>query len=173
MDLGVPPGVTPNDSRFQSKRIPAFENASGLKEGDSVTLEGFLYLVATEANDCEYHIQIADNPRTAANPPLGSDLCVIVEVARPDTFSDPGLRQKAAAARAFVRTRLTQGNEPGAAGNVMSRATFVRVTGQLFFDDAHLKKDGTMDLRGKKGMKSNTLWELHPVFDIQFAIPPA
>jgi hypothetical protein len=169
--LGIPANVTASDSDFQKNRIPGSGGGHGTNEGDIVTIQGFLYLVATEDNDCEYHIQISNKPRTASDKPQADDQCVIVEVARPDAFSDPALRARAEAVREFVRSRLTAGKEPGA-GNVMAHATFVKVTGQLFFDDAHLKSDGTIELRGKKGMKSQTLWELHPVVDLQFAKPP-
>ena len=49
----------------------------------------------------------------------------------------------------------------------MQRPPFVRVAGQLFYDDAHV---GTPP-RGKKGCKAETLWEIHPVTDIGFATP--
>jgi hypothetical protein len=48
----------------------------------------------------------------------------------------------------------------------MENAVCVSVTGQLFYDDAHLQGE----LRGKKGMSSHTLWELHPI--TAFTIAP-
>src|SRR5438067_13692228 len=67
--LGIPANVTPSDSDFQKKRIPASAGNHGMNEGDIVTIQGFLYLVATENNDCEYHIQITNKPRTKSNAP--------------------------------------------------------------------------------------------------------
>jgi hypothetical protein len=167
--LGNPPGAKNNDPKYQSARIPAFQNSVGVKEGDFLTVSGYLYLVATEDNDCEYHIQLTDQPRTTTNKPTASDLCVIVEVARPDSFSDPELQKRAQAVRGLIKTKLVANKEPVSGGNVMQHAVYVQVTGQLFFDDAHLKSDGTPEPRGKRGMKSNTLWELHPVVAFQFA----
>jgi len=129
--------------------------------------------VATENNDCEYHIQLTDQPRTTTDKPTASDLCVIVEVARPDSFQDPELRKQAQAVRDFIKTKLTANQEPGPSGNIMQHPVYVQVSGQLFYDDAHLKTDGTPEPRGKRDMKSNTLWELHPVFAFQFAQPTA
>jgi len=43
----------------------------------------------------------------------------------------------------------------------------------LFYDDAHTyEKDGGTG-RGKKGLKSKTLWELHPVTAMAFAPKPS
>ena len=38
-----------------------------------------------------------------------------------------------------------------------------RVTGQLFFDDAHVGDPP----RAKRGMKAATLWEIHPITTIE------
>jgi hypothetical protein len=170
--LGNPPGAKNKDARYQSARIPAFQNSLGVKEGDFLTVRGYLYLVATEDNDCDYHIQLTDQPRTTTDKPTPSDLCVIVEVARPDSFQDPELQKRAQAVRDRIKTKLLVNQEPVPTGNVMQHAVYVQVTGQLFFDDAHLNNDGTPQPRGKRDMKSNTLWELHPVLAFQFATAP-
>jgi hypothetical protein len=47
----------------------------------------------------------------------------------------------------------------------MQHPPFVAVTGQLFYDDAHV---GTAP-RGKKGCKAESLWEIHPITAIGFA----
>ena len=44
----------------------------------------------------------------------------------------------------------------------------VTVTGQLFYDAAHVKGDGSIENRGDKGCHSPTLWELHPLTAISF-----
>jgi len=56
--------------------------------------------------------------------------------------------------------------------HVMSRPTFVTVTGALFYDDAHVYMADGSTGRGKKGMESKTLWELHPVTSLAFATKP-
>lgn len=176
--LKNPPGVTNKEKEFDSKRIPGFENPLGVKEGDLVSITGFLFLVATEDNDCEYHIQISatvpDFTAASSSHPVILDDCIIVEVARPDAFADPKLSKAAETTRAWIREKLkltsrTSGNEPSGGGNMMQHPVFVRVSGQLFFDDAHLLKDGGSQPRGKHGLRTNTLWELHPVTAIDFA----
>ena len=153
-------GVTKDDSRFRTLRIPT-ATASGLKEGDKISTAGYFRLVATEGNDCEYHMQVSVGPADSA--------VMIVEVAKDDdaSIADPALRALAGQVRAFVRTKLVAGNEPSGTGNIMQHDVYVRMTGQLFFDDFHIGSPP----RGKKGMKSPTLWELHPV--TQIAIVPS
>ena len=172
--LAQPAGVKHNDSRYASARIPAFTNSLNIKEGDLIRTTGWVYVVATEKNDCDYHIQISNQPRTlTTNPPTAADNCMIVEAPRPDFISDPALAGAVTTARDYIKTKLTRGNEPSTTthGSVMIHAVCARVTGQLFNDDAHLKKDGTSELRGKGGMSSKTLWELHPI--VAFTIVPA
>lgn len=156
-------GVTKNDANYQDKLIPVAANAAGLKEGDIVVVEGWLHLVAKEPNDCEYHIQISDSQ-------TDGDQCLIVEVPLEHVVSVPaaGLRSRVKAVRSFVRTKLLKGKEPGSGGNVMQHPPYVRVVGQLFFDDYHIGDQA----RGKRGMKAATLWEIHPVVAMEFAPPP-
>ena len=159
--LGNATGVTKDDQHFKTTRIPA-ATASGLKEGDKISTAGFFRLVATEGNDCEYHMQLSVGSSDTA--------VMIVEVAKDDAASiaDPALRALVTQVRDFVRTKLVAGKEPSGTGNLMQHPVYVRVTGQLFFDDFHIGSPP----RGKKGMKSPTLWELHPVTAIAFAPKP-
>ena len=53
----------------------------------------------------------------------------------------------------------------------MIHAVCVQVTGALFYDDAHVGKNAP-ELRGKRGMSSKSLWELHPLTSFQI-VPPA
>jgi hypothetical protein len=169
--LGNPPGVRNKDSRFEAKTIPSFANPLRLKEGDLVTFTGFLFLIAEEDNDCEYHIQIASQFPDMSKP-KDLDDCVIVEVAIPEDFENKALSGAAADVRKWVHDSLKlktrNNNNPTAAGIPMGHPVHVKVSGQLFFDDAHLKKDGTSQPRGKLGFHTNTLWELHPVYHIEF-----
>lgn len=64
--------------------------------------------------------------------------------------------------------KVLQGVTPSGSGTVVE-PVFVKVTGQLFYDDAHVGDPP----RGKKNMKAATLWELHPLIDIKLAHPPA
>lgn len=156
------PAVAKNDHRYQSVRIPAFSNPLGVKEGDLLTVTAWVHLVAGES-DGDYHIQISDSQGSQAS-------CVIVEVPNPEPafVKDANLRPHFAAVRDFMKTKLLKGNEPSATGSLMQRPPYVHVTGQLFYDDAHV---GTPP-RGKKGCKAATLWELHPVTDMKFAPVP-
>lgn len=172
--LAQPAGVNNDDARYADARIPAFTNSLNVKEGGIIRTTGWIYVVATEKNDCDYHIQISNQPRTlTTNPAQPGDNCMIVEAPRPDFISDSTLSAAVAAVRDYVKTKLTRGNEPSSTshGSVMIHAVCASVAGQLFNDDAHLKKDGTSELRGKGGMTSKTLWELHPL--VSFTIVPA
>jgi hypothetical protein len=169
--LANPPGVRNKDSRFEDKIIPGFSNPLHLKEGDLVTFSGFLFLIAEEDNDCEYHIQMASQFPDMSKP-KDLDDCVIVEVAMPEDFKDAALSRAATELRQWVHDSLKlktrNNNNPTSAGIPMGHSVHVKVTGQLFFDNAHLNKDGTSQPRGKLGFHTTTLWELHPVYHIEF-----
>ena len=147
---------------YGAKRIPT-PVQKGLKEGDIVTTRGHLHLIALENDsknhrDGDYHIQIR-------NTEEWKDSCLIVEVPLPEArfVKDEKLRAKCKVVREFIKEKFLRGKEPGA-GNVMEHKMYVEITGQLFFDAPHL--NGIP--RGKKGMKSYTCWEIHPVTAIKF-----
>ena len=167
LTLQAAPGVKKNDERYQADRIPAFDNPLGIKEGDLVTTSGWLYLVATESDDCDYHIQISPQARTTANKPQAGDDCIIVEAPRPDFVTESDLSGSVSRARDYIKAKLLAGKEPSSSGSVMQHAVCVTATGQLFYDDAHVGGQP----RGKQHMVSNTLWELHPI--TAFTIAPA
>ena len=136
-------GVGHNDARYGTARIPGPANAAGLTEGQMIATDDWLHLVALEGNDCEYHIQLSGSPTDGNH-------CLIVEIAKDDATSimtDAALRAKAGGVRGFVRTKRLKGKEPSGTGNVMQHQVYVRVVGQLFFDDAHVGDPP----RGKKG----------------------
>lgn len=151
VELSDPPGVRKNDRRYQAARIPEFTNTLGVKEGDILTITAWLHLVAGE-NDGDYHIQISDSQDSQAS-------CLIVEVPNPDPHF-----QKV---RDFIKAKLLRGGDPSPRGSLMQHPPYVQVTGQLFYDDAHVGDPP----RGKKGCKAATLWELHPVMDLKFVQP--
>lgn len=157
-------GVKHNDKRYNAATIPSSMTGTGPAEGSIVSVTGYLKLVALE-DDGDYHIQLT------ATPDAGDTDCIIVEVPNPDpTFvADTAFHPTFAAVREFVKTKLLRGNEPSGTGNVLAHPTLVRVTGQLFYDDAHV---GTPP-RGKKGMHSKTLWEVHPITRMEFVAKPA
>jgi hypothetical protein len=140
------PGVTKDDARYQSALIPG--KFASLREGETISTEGWLRLVASET-DGDYHVQLSTTP-TATQ-------CVIVEVPRPSYVKAAKLKAECLAARAKLKA-LIGGAEPSVKGTLVIGKR-VRITGQLFYDDAHV---GTPP-RGKRGMKAVSLWELHPV----------
>jgi len=160
--LADPPGVKHNDPRFQSLRIPAFANSLNVKEGDLLTVNAWLFLVAAE-NDGDYHIQVSASPQSG-------DHCLIVEVPKDDPayVSSAALRPLFQSVRAFLKIRTLQDQEPSPSGSVMAHPPYVQVTGQLFYDDSHFGDAP----RGKKNMHAATLWELHPVAAMKFAPNP-
>ncbi len=162
LNLEDPPGVAKDDPRYQSQLIPAFPNSLDVKEGDIITTKGWLHVVAGEA-DGDYHIQISDS-RDSGNR------CLIVEAPKNDPafVADPAVRALTGKVRKFIFDKVLQGKDPAPNGTVVE-PVFVKVTGQLFYDDAHVGDPP----RGKKGMKAATLWELHPLTDVKLAHPPA
>jgi len=162
--MGLPdvPGVTHSDQRYDAKRIPT--PVGGHKEGEVLVTKGYLLLVAKES-DGDYHIQVSDKPGTTA-----SNTCLIVEIP-PNVASlnaNAGTRDLAGPMRQWVRDKLLKGKAPGSGGNLMRHPPYVRITGQLFYDDSHV---GTPP-RGRRGIKASTLWELHPVTVMAFTPKP-
>jgi hypothetical protein len=160
--------VKKDDPRYQSTRIMD----QPVKEDTLVTISGYLYLVGFESDDCDFHIQISPQPRTSKNPPTKDDNCIIVEV--PSGQYATGIADQVEGVRQWVIDNLLHKIPPTIGSvHVMDHPVPVTVTGALFYDDAHtyLANGGTG--RGKKGMESNTLWELHPVTSIAFGpVPP-
>src|SRR5580658_887100 len=159
--------VKVNDPRYQSVRIAD----QPVKEDTLVTISGWLYLVAFEEDDCDFHIQISPQPRTAKDPPTKDDNCIIVEV--PSGQYATSIADQVEGVRQWVIDNLLGGTAPKIGSvHVMQSPVYVTVTGALFYDDAHeYEKDGGTG-RGKKGMESKTLWELHPVTALNFAPKP-
>jgi hypothetical protein len=160
MTLGSPISKY-TEAKYGSARIKTPVN--GLKEGDMITVKGWLQLIAVERDnekhrDGDYHIQL----RTASE---WGDTCFIVEVPLPDFVQDKALHDSLVKVRQFIKHSLLKEKDPGTGGNVIKGA-YVYVTGQLFFDAPHMKDLGK---RGKKGMKSYTAWEIHPVVSMRFA----
>jgi hypothetical protein len=159
--------VKKDDPRYQSVRIMD----QPVKEDAMVTLSGWLYLVGFEKDDCDFHIQISPQPRTKTNPPTKDDNCIIVEV--PSGQYATSLADQVEGVRQWVIDNLLGKTDPAIGSvKVMDRPVYVTVKGALFYDDGHdYLPDGSTG-RGKRGMDSKTLWELHPVVSIAFAPAP-
>ncbi len=169
-DAKLPPltKVKTDDPRYQSKRILD----QPVKENKLITVSGWLYLVAFEADDCDFHIQLSPQPRTSANPPTAADNCMIVEV--PSGQYASGISTQVEGVRDWVVLNLLHKTDPKIGSvHVMQNPVYVKVTGALFYDDGHSYRPDHTTGRGKKGMESKTLWEVHPITSIAFAPKPA
>jgi hypothetical protein len=155
-NLPEAPGVGRNDRRYQDMRIPPFQNPKNLSEGEIISVEGWLHLVAWEP-DGDYHMQISADVENG-------DSCLIAEMPydNSDYVSDVSLRSILTPERADVNQIL--GRPPSSSGTVLPTAVYVRVTGELFYDDSHV---GQATARGKKGMHAVNLWEIHPVTSVE------
>jgi hypothetical protein len=164
--LALPNPVDQEDSKYDTTRIPFPVGSRHLKEGEIVTTTAWLHLVALEDDsknhrDGDYHIQIRNSPEWA-------DSCLVVEVPYSEFVHDPSLAEQCSKVRQFIKDNLLKGKEPGIKGNKLDHAVYVTITGQLFFDLPHVKGNP----RGKRGMKSYTPWEIHPITAIKFAPAP-
>lgn len=160
--------VTRNDRRYAGTRIMD----QPVKEDSLVTLSGWLYLVAFESDDCDFHIQISPQPRTTTDKPTKDDNSIIVEV--PSGQYATTIAEQVEEVRQWVINNLLGETAPKIGSvHVMQHPVYVKVTGALFYDDAHTYLPDGSTGRGKKGMESKTLWELHPVTSIAFAAKPA
>jgi hypothetical protein len=159
--------VAKEDRRYQSTRImDQPENEDTL-----VTISGWLYLVGFESDDCDFHIQISPQPRTSTDPPTKDDNCIIVEV--PSGQYATSIADQVEGVRQWVIDNLLGKTAPKIGSvHVMNHPVYVTVTGALFYDDDHVYLPDGGTGRGKKGMESKTLWELHPVTSIRFVQAP-
>ncbi len=164
--LGTVPGVKPRDARYADERIPTA--VDGLHEGDIVTTEGYVHLVAFEA-DGDYHIQFTDSP-TSGNH------CVIAEMPLDSAaFEDvASLRTRFGPLRQLLREKLLHGTatEFQEGGNWMTGKAYMSITGQLFFDDWHVGQPPRGKSPNHHAGHAATLWEIHPITDIRFAKAP-
>lgn len=130
-----------------------------LVEGKIVFTEGMLVHASCEADDGDYHLQLA--------LPSGSGGCLIVEVPDP-VFLAPRnpLRQISANVRQAVRN-IYGGSKPNGAP---PRSVIIHVEGQLFFDAHHYSfnkpRGGDGGGRGKAGCAAANLWEIHPITEL-------
>lgn len=164
------PDVKENDARYAKKRILD----QPIHEDKIITITGWLYLVAFEKDDCDFHIQISLQPRTTTDKPTAGDNCMIVELPSGEYAANQQLGTKFETLRQWVIDKLLAGKPPKIGNSyVMRHPVFVSVTGSLFYDDAHTYKPDHTTGRGKRGMASKTLWELHPITKLAFAPKPA
>ena len=167
--LKLPPlrDVKKNDKRYATARVMD----QPIKEDGLTSISGWLYLVAFESDDCDFHIQISPRPLTSAKLPTKADNSMVVEV--PSGQYATTIAPQVEAVRQWVIDNLLAKNPPKMDSvHVMRHPVYVTVTGALFYDDAHVYMADGGTGRGKRGLQSKTLWELHPVTAIAFAPKP-
>ena len=139
------------------------------REEEVLTLEGDLWRIAEEANDCDYHLEIS-----APGKNKKADR-VIVEVPNDVAFTE-SRNNVLAALSAADRTKLENSGEA-----VLDQSVRLKLTGYAFFDAFHYSPHFSPAHPGKchftkaqKLQRGNshgtcavaTLWELHPVWKL-------
>jgi len=157
-----PAGVTKADVTTHADTVIPGTTA-GLEEGEVISTKGYIHVVMYSTEDDDYHVQVSlTKPKTDTK-------CFIVEVPKDAAgFAQAGsVRDSAQVIRAWLR-KLTNNKEPSAGGSLMGGPPYVKVVGQLFFDASH----ASGALRGRRGQKAPSAWEIHPIMHIEFAPIP-
>ena len=158
-----PPGVAKNDPRYDKQRIPAFPNPLNVKEGDVVSVRGYLQIV-TLMGDGDYNLHF-----TAA--PDSPDNYAVVEIPDDDDVSDRKLRPLIESARDALKSRALSNKDPARPpGTKMAAPLYAEITGQLFFSDTHV---GDAPAPDRQGLHRATNWQIHPGLKISFPAAPA
>jgi hypothetical protein len=139
------------------------------REEEVFALEGDLWRIAEEANDCDYHLEIS---APGKNNKAGR---VIVEVPNDPAFAE-ARHNVLEALTAADRTKLENSGEV-----VLDESVRLKLTGYAFFDAFHYSPQFSATHPGKchftkaeKLQRGNshgtcmvaTLWELHPVWKL-------
>jgi hypothetical protein len=134
----------------------------GLREGQLVAVRGWVQLIKTAPDDCDYHIQITPDQ-------AGRTGTVIVEIPMPDAshVRNKALRGLLTRERGLIRNQLRLAREPGTV-HIDGRA-YMEFVGALFFDGPHYPH---CDARGS-GTPAVTCWEVHPVISSRFVPRPS
>lgn len=154
-----PPGAKGHSRKMDHVRYPAASNASGLVEGDIISTTGWIHLIAAEP-DGDYHIQIGETDKNMAR-------CFIVEAPRPAKkfVKDDRVLQATTAVRQALLDKALDGKElKYGATRVIKPPVFAKISGQFFYDDWHIGDRP----RGKRGCKSPTVAEIHPITYVDF-----
>lgn len=158
-----PAGAKGHSRKMDNARYPPASNAHGLVEGEIISVTGWIHLIAAEP-DGDYHIQIAQTRNDQTR-------CFIVEVPRPlkKFVKDDRARLAAVTVHDAIRSRALGGKELRYGATVLLKSPiYAIVTGQFFYDDWHIGDKA----RGKKGCKSPTVAEIHPITAIEFPASP-
>jgi len=142
-------------ANIKSSKVRSSNTPIDPRENQALTVEGDLWRVEMEDNDCDFHLELT---APGGGP---KDDRVIVEVPQDAEF---------AAQRQSILKALADAGEPFPEPE-MKKSIRIRVTGFAFYDAFHWM--ATNPQRGKEhGTKFvGTIWELHPVWDVQFPAP--
>lgn len=157
ISIPEPPGVTKNDPRYDKQRIPAFSNPLGVKEGDVVSVKGYIHVV-TLMGDGDYNIRLTATRDSADN-------YISSEIPDDDDVADKSLRPKVIAVREFIKSHMLQGKDPSRQGTNVAEPAYIELTGQLYFSDNHV---GDAPAADKQGTHRATSWQIHPGLGIAF-----
>jgi hypothetical protein len=122
------------------------------KEAQTFILEGDLWRIATEANDCDFHLELA---APGAGPTADR---VVVEVPQDEPYS--AIRQ------AILSHLMAKGAKFG--GPVLKKPIRIRVTGYAFYDGSHFSNSDPQRGHDHGTAFVGSLWELHPIGNAEF-----
>lgn len=158
--MPAPADVTKNDPRYEKARIPAFANPLGLKEGDVVSVRGYLHRAAY-MGDGDYNLRLNDSPSSA-------DGYMVIEIPDYDDVDDKHVRGMIQMARGMVKAQLLSGSEPSKQGSTLQNAPYVEISGQLYFNDRSVGDPPRTDAQGTHRA---TNWEIHPGISVEVVKP--
>ena len=127
---------------------------ASLKEGDMISVEGFLYRARCQ-KDGDYHLEIGTVNKKGSP-------CLIVEAPDPNEVNDDALKARVTKVRDTLDS-LDPGILTGAAN---AKLVAVKITGQFFVDAHHIGGGDPGGGRGTKHCATNVL-EIHPVTGIE------
>jgi len=147
----APTGIADSKTRRSNEPIDD-------REKQVYTLEGDLWRVIVEDNDCDFHFELTTPGHSKTAPR------VIVEIPQ-------GLAY--ASTRENIIQELTANGYSLSVGKsiTMDEPLRVSVTGYAFYDSAHYSKKNPQKGHSHGTAYVGTLWELHPVWKVAFASP--
>lgn len=145
----APQGITDSKTRRRDEPIAP-------RESEVYTVEGDLWRVIVEDNDCDFHLELTaqSKPSTASR--------IIVELPHGDAFTT--MREK-------ILQELTANGYSVTVGKSIALDEPLRLTatGYAFYDSAHYSKKNPQKGHGHGTQFVGTLWELHPIWKVAFA----
>ena len=158
--------VLSTDLKFQNyeNRFEPDLIKSDLKEGDIVSTTGYIHLVELEDNkkhkDGDYHIQLTLHSNW-------TDSCFVIEIPYEKFVKEKGLKVLCEKNRKYVREVILKTDKEPFPAAALEKGIYVKVEGQLFYDENHAKGRKPKTTLNNPPMHSYTAWEIHPVTGIE------